>query len=180
MAGLDISQMSPAMGICVIFTMITLLLLSIVYLCFGIYYLVKDQNVCEQFSPLWVYSFVALLLVVVGQIFVYFFSEFVMAIGSRTQRQLYSWTLLELALTAYGIIIIMGFTCEEMTTKGLYVWATVTLAINGIAALVLIISLLALPYYMPDHNKEESIKDSEDEAEPVSKDEESPLFDKKN
>jgi hypothetical protein len=33
---------------------------------------------------------------------------------------------------------------------------------------------------MPDHNKEESIKDSEDEAEPVQKDEESPLFDKKN
>lgn len=177
MAGLDISEMSPAAGIFVIFTMITLLLLSIVYLCFGIYYLVKDQNVCEQFSPLWVYSFVSLLLVIVGQIFVYFFSEFVMAIGSRTQRQLYSWTLLELAITAYGIIVVMGFTCEEMTTKGLYVWATVTLAINGIAAVVLIVALLALPYYMPDHDKEDT-KDIEDDSAPAVKDEESPLFDK--
>jgi len=161
--GLDISQMSPAMGILVIFSMISLLLLSIVYLCFGIYYLVKDQDVCSSFSPLWIYSFVALLLVIVGQIFVYFFSEFVMNIGSKTQRQLYSWVVLELGITAYGIIIVGGFTCEDMTTKGLYVWAMITLSINGLAAIVLIGALLALPYYMPDHDKE--IKDDDEEEE---------------
>ena len=114
---------------------------------FGIMFLIYDEAVCEDMSPLWIFSLVALLSPCLYPITMVLAHEMRQCFGgSDAIRQLAASLFVTAFIVVYGALIIYGgYTCTNMTHTGLYIWALVTFYISvvSVCCVLCAISMLA-------------------------------------
>lgn len=139
------------------------------YIVFGIIFLIDDQDVCkpdDSYSQLWIYSLVSLLLTFVSSMLV---TELRSCFGKTLKGQLSAHLFLEALGLIYGLIIIYGgYTCENLTQTGLYIWALVTVYFHAFSVVIGLIAyiyfdqiLLAVETLSKENVKEERFEDVE-------------------
>jgi len=110
-------------------------------------FLIYDEAVCEDMSPLWIFSLVALLSPCLYPITVVLAHEMRQCFGgSDAIRQLAASLFVTAFIVVYGALIIYGgYTCTNMTHTGLYIWALVTFYISvvSVCCVLCAISMLA-------------------------------------
>ena len=127
----------------------------VAFIVFGIMFLVQDQDVCEHFSPLFVFGVVFFVAPCCFNVVAFCCGaiimastktpaelvyendrrqaaqasgDFMVAAGAMYQMPPY-WVLIAcvMALSLYGLVTIYaGYTCDEMKEEPLYIWAQVS------------------------------------------------------
>lgn len=123
------------------------------YIVFGVIFFISDVNVCGTFSPLWIFSLFAFLyLGCFVPVVVLILSNIFNCTSTATmlKRFLVAFIISVLPVIAYGYVIIYGYTCDEMKTKGLWIFALVTYWWTVTIALIGLIALLSLPWWDPE------------------------------
>jgi len=128
-------------------------LAGVPYIVFGVIFFISDVNVCGTYSPLWIFSLFAFLyLGCFVPVVVLLLSNLFNCTSKATmlKRFLVAFIISVLPVIAYGYIIIYGYTCDEMKTKGLWIFALVTYWWTVTIALIGFIALLSLPWWDPE------------------------------
>lgn len=147
--------MTPAKYAYVIGSAILLVVPALFYTGYGIYFLITDVNVCSTYSPLWVYGIVTFSLIVVS-VPIRFLLKYLKC-GEANREYLASispehlnikpdwfiWLPVWLMWILYGAVVIYGgYTCDDMESHGLWVWALITFWLNAGIAIILFITFL--------------------------------------
>jgi hypothetical protein len=140
-----------------LFMFLTFLIVTIpvlVYAGFGIYFLVIDVDVCESYSPLWIFGVVTFGFIVASVPIRYGLSkidygkptrEFFSGFHPSLKPDWFIWLPVWAAWLTYGgVTIYGGFVCSDMLTHGLWVWSLVTFWLNAAFALFILGGLLYL------------------------------------
>lgn len=95
----------------------------------GVVFLSTESTVCGDFSNLWVYSAIAVGFVSLGLLVLLACRRW---LGDKSNL---TFILCFSALTIYGgVIIYGGYTCSDMMSEDLWVWAQVSFYSNAIVA----------------------------------------------
>jgi hypothetical protein len=139
----------------ILFGYILFFVLAVAYAIFGVIFLVRDSNVCGRYSPLWVFSLVALVFRYLDVSFL----RLILKSQGRSQRQLQrkkrekvifflSIVILaiELMILSWGSMLLRssGMICEDMTHTGLYYWALICISISIVSIVLLSIYWLSM------------------------------------
>lgn len=115
---------------------------SIAYYVFGIMYLVDDRLVCKN-DQLWVFALIALIAPVLP-VMIKSASTFLRYTISDYTQFVLSFIISSITLV-YGVLVIYnpGYVCQELKSRGLYVWSLVSFycLVVGVS-----LSLCVLPF----------------------------------